>query len=218
MNTGNSSSTYVNHNGSPGWLNSLDQHTGSQPDQMQPMIMFGKMKRQLLEADSNLEQNLCDEMWLKIGSPSWTQLNVENWTLYRQMCTFDVMATSGELPLIIFDQLLSNERFMCFGERQEQANLEEPGTKPPWTLTQRILGLSSGMGMEAMNMLLSMNSEVASTYHTYSDGSIDILLLWKSKDHQQCLKRKLFGSQATSTQNYGTQNLTQRQNKLYYED
>lgn len=194
MNIGNWSSTLTSPNVSPPSRRSLEiSVTGSPLVQRQQSPMYGRTILQSPEPVLNMEQNQLIEIQIRIGTPSNLMLNVEGWNLSRAIFTLDVISPCAESNQTIFNRLLWNEKFSAFGERLELESLNEPGKKQLWKHSQKILGLNSGTGIEAMKTLSLMNSVEELTSHIYSDGSIDIQLSLKSKDQVLCLRRKLFG-------------------------
>lgn len=70
----------------------------------------------------------------------------------------------------MWNLLLSSEKCTVTGGMLEQANLDELGKKPAWTLTLSVRAVSFGAAIELIDMLSSMNFEVASMYRTFYDG------------------------------------------------
>lgn len=194
MNTGNSLSTAPELQDSPLLRRSLEVDvTGSPLVQQQQSPTFGRMRRPSMGLDSNMEPSQLTVVQIRIGKPSETVLNVENWTLSRQTFMCEVISHSKELPQIICNLLLKNEQYIAFGEPQELESQEERGMKRHYKRTQRILAANFGMATWVKNTLLWMNSVEGLTSVTYSDGSTDIQLLWKLRDQAPSLKRRLFG-------------------------
>lgn len=133
----------------------------------------------------------------------------------RVMCTLEVTTVSKELLQTIWNHLQLNEKLLCFGELQELESLEELGKKPRFKRIQKILGLNFGMATEVKKMLLSMNSVEELMSHTYSDGSIDIQLLLKSKDPVSFSPQKRFGSPQIWTHENGSPSWTSVRRKLF---
>lgn len=179
------------------------------------MNMFGKMTQPSLTLDLNSVNYCSNVTTLRIGKPSETTLNKENWKISRQMSTLDITATSNELLWTIYNQLQKNEKLSCTGVQLEQGNQDEHGMKLVSMHIQKILCPNFGTGTEVMKTLSLMNSAELLTYRTYSDGSIDILLTLKSKDQQQSSRQKRSGSHLTSTQENGTQDSTPARRRLF---
>jgi len=217
--TGSLSSTSENPNdslfSSP---TSMPPDTSSPLNPLPPMIMFGKMTPQWPVLDSNWAPVPLSETTAKIGMPSKSLLNEENWILSRVTSTFEVTSPSRELLAIIWSLLLSNEKLLFIGDRQESESLDSHGKKPVWKRTQRIQGVNFGMDTEIIRTLSSMNSEEVSISPIYSDGSTDTLVSWKLKVPQFHSVLKKFGLPATSTHEAGTQNSTSQQFLPYYDD
>lgn len=133
-------------------------------------------------------------MSIKIGTPLNKQLVKDGWMTYQVTFMLEITTHSKELLRTISNQLLSYEKYSCIGESLAQASQEGPGTKPVWTLTQKILAQNSGMVTEITRMLSSMSSVETSTLHISCDGSTAIQLSWKSRVPQQSLARKRSGS------------------------
>lgn len=194
LNTGNWLFTSENHNDFPQSQRSLEvDATGSPLVPTQQTITYGKMTPLFQTPDLNMDLNGLTEIALKIGPPLKTTLKLDGWTISRLTSSFDATANSNESLVTIWNLLLSNERFLFSGELLEAESLVEHGKKQVFKRTQKILGLNFGMATEVKNMLLSTNSVVGLTSHTFSDGSTDILLSLKSKEAQLPLARKLFG-------------------------
>jgi len=129
----------------------------------------------------------------KIGIKLFWMPNQDGWMRSLETFWCVVTATSGELLQIIYSQLLSNGQYMSSGDVPEVENLTEPGAKPVWMLTQKILGQNFGTATIVRNMLLLTNFEVELISATCSGGLTNIQLSLKSKDQAQSLRRRLFG-------------------------
>lgn len=148
-------------------------------------VLIGSLPQLYPELDLNGEVNPCREVRLRIGTPSPIQLDVEGWSLSRQISTFVVTSSCAELNLTILRLLVSRDKFTSIGEPLELGSLGSLGLRPGWMHTQKILAVSFGMAIGDIKMLLSTSFVVESIFHICCDGWIDIRLLLKLKDPPQ---------------------------------
>lgn len=145
-------------------------------------IMFGKKRQPLMEPDLNLEKSPLIEHPALTGTP-YGRLQHEE-TSYPFQPTFEFVITelSEASALTLRNQLQWSELATYTQVRLVLANRNSLGNEQDWTLTLKIPTQNSGAVTVANAVLSSMNFEVESMSHTFSDGSIDILAMWKSKD------------------------------------
>jgi hypothetical protein len=144
--------------------------------------MFGKTRQPLMEPDLNSAKNPLTEAQVPTGTPSGNLQHEV--TSYPFQPTFEFVITelSEASVLTLRNQLEWSELATFSLVRLELANQNWRGNGREWTLTLKIPTQNSGAVTVANALLSSMNFEVESMSHTFSDGSIDILAMWKSKD------------------------------------
>lgn len=177
----------------------------SSPDLSPPSSMFGRMKLQSLEPDSNLDPNPFDATPRKTGMPSGRQLVPETSLPFLPMYAFVVTVHSKEFARIIWSRFLWCEVVQFFGVQPELAKVCVPGMKPVYKLTLKIPIRSSGVDTLVRNMLLSMNLEERSTSAICYDGWIGTQSEWSLKEQVSPLWPPSTGSQAICTPENGIQ-------------
>jgi len=170
----------------------------SQLEVMQPTSMYGKKIQEWLEHSSSWEPDQSIEIEVFIGNQSGKWTSLEALRRSPPMYELGVTTSSEESTLIIADLLLLRSESLCIGEEPGVVRVAWPGTKLEWKLSQKIQIQNSGMGTEAINMLLSMNIEASSISVQYYGGSTGIRASLKLKEVVKSWLHEKYGSLPTS--------------------
>lgn len=171
----------------------LDDAFASPPGLKRPENTFGKKKPASKARSSNLERFHAEEIARQTGKPYDAAPLKETWNLSLPMCTFAVTVNCAGLAKTIYDQWLWSGLVQFSGAEPQLESLEELGKKPVYKLTLKIRTANFGTVIETINMLSSMNLEVASVYPICSDGWTDIRVSLKLKDPRSCCKQPTSG-------------------------
>lgn len=128
----------------------------------------------------------------------------ESSTKYPVKFTFVITRICTRYALTICSQFLSRGLALSTGALLAVGSRTVPGWRPRLDLTVKIRAQSFGAAMMINSMLLSMNSEVLSTYPIFYDGWTDIRSVWRPKDLRDRSWQLGSGSHLTSTQRDGT--------------
>lgn len=197
----------------PSVLPASAQDIGNELGPAQPTITFGKMRVLSKAVDSRLEElsnsrlvnDLIVETSKRIGTLSGKQQSLVTLETSRHHYAWFITVHSGRLLRIIWNHQLWRDLAKYSGASLERESRETLGWGPEYQLTLKIQNPSSGAVTAVNNLLLSMNSEEVLTSATCCAGSIDIRSSWKSKEVPSPFWPSGSGSQATSTQDVGTQ-------------
>lgn len=129
---------------------------------------------------------------------------------FHRIFLFDITALWSELEQIMPKLNQLKKKSLCIMGPQAQGSPEGPGLKQDWMLTQRILGLNSGMGTRIKRILSSTNSEEELTYRTCCGGWIVTQSWWKSKGAREYSGLQKFGLLPIFTPKTGTQDSTEK--------
>lgn len=146
--------------------------------------MFGKTRLQLQEVGLNWERSPFKGTAEPIGTSSGSWPGKESWTMNvcRQTYTSAIIVPSVLLLGIVLHRLQVSEVLDSFGAQLDLAKADGLGKKPVHLLTVRTLGRSSGAGIEVRNILSLMSFEEVLMFPTFSDGSTDMLAVWKLRE------------------------------------
>lgn len=178
---------------------------GSRPEVPQRKITFGKRAHGLKAPSLKLGESPLKETPLPIGPPSSPVLNQENIMISHQISILDVIIKSARSAGIIRSLLLSTGKFRSFGGIPAQVKVEEPGMKPVWMLTLRILDPNGGVGIETKRLLSLMNFEEVLTFPTFYGGLTAIRSLWRGKEVRLPSSLPEYGSLLTLIPDHGIQ-------------
>jgi len=138
------------------------------------------------EPDSSLGPDQSASQVNLTGMTSGKLLEMVLMTESRHRSRFDVTASSEESLLTLQRRLEWSELVSFSGVELVLGSRGELGQKRVYKLILKTPVQSGGVGMTIMKMLFSMNFEVQSMCHTYSDGLTDTQSWWKSKGGLQC--------------------------------
>lgn len=160
----------------------LDPAMPSSPSPMPHVTMYGKRTPVFPVRSSSLENSPYAAIQKLTGMPFERLLSRETWNRCHPTYSFVAIINSEELAKTIYDQLQWSVPATCFGAELELVNRVALGKKPVWMLILKTPTPNFGMATKVKILLSSMNFEVRSASHTYSDGLIVIRSLWKLKD------------------------------------
>lgn len=129
---------------------------------------------------------------------------------FHRIYLYDITVLWSELEQIMPKLNQLKKKSLCIMGPQAQENPDGPGMKQDWMLTQRILGLNSGMGTRIKKILSSTNSEEELTYRTCCGGWIVTQSWWKSKGAREYSGLQKFGLLPIFTPKTGTQASTEK--------
>lgn len=144
--------------------------------------MCGKKTPELTELSLNLDPSLSESIQRPTGSKFGPPPSpVSSW-LFPRIVEFQVTVRYEVFDLIMTRLSLWRESVMYSGDQLGLVKVAVHGRKLEWKLTVRIPELSFGAVTSLKEMLLSMNFEEESTFHTCCAGSIVIRSVWKLKE------------------------------------
>ncbi len=187
---------------------------GNPPDLKRQKLMCGRKTRGSLVPNSSLEAARFNATLRRIGIKYDNMLKEESLSLYPVTYMFgtkrlmvDIIAPSPLSLQIIPELLETKKRWWYFTEELGVESLGELGTRQVWKLTLKIHDPSGGMATGVKKMLLSMNFEELSTFHTFLDGSTVIRCVLNEKDHLSLSELKSSGLLQTLVQTNGIPDL-----------
>jgi len=184
--------------------------TPNYPDQKPVPLMYGRKTPESPAPSLNLENSPSSETAPQTGTEYGNTLNEEISCPFQQMFVFTVTGLCEQSALTTQNRLVWSGLAMYTSVRLELGSLDALGMNPEWRLIVRIPTVNSGAATLVNHELSLMNFVVESMSHTYSDGSIVIRSMWKSRDQVSHYVLTPFGSQPTWTLNNGTPNWTLR--------
>lgn len=177
---------------------------GSSPEAPPPSPTSGR-RRLVSVSPLNLGQSHSNVIPMSIGTlldnVPLEEIMLESPAIY----TFDIILRSVQLLQIIYDQLQSNDSVVFTGVELVRVSRVKLGRRRGPKPTLRIRVPSSGAVTAVKSVLLSMNLEEASIFHTYYAGRTVTLSEWKLKDHHDLYAPNGYGSQVISTRVIGIQ-------------
>lgn len=140
--------------------------------------------------------NLSDETLSQIGTLYELQRLKEIWTPKesQQMFTLRIIGPCPESLQTILDLLLWKDGATSFGVQRAPERATPHGWKQAWTLIAKTPEQNGGVDTRVKRMLLLMNFEERSTFHTFSAGPIDTLFVWNVKEVRSPALSETFGS------------------------
>ena len=155
--------------------------TGSLLEAREQKNMCSKKILPSMEQDLNWGRDLFSEIERMTGTESECLPSQETYGKSHQISIFDITSPSVQSMLMLLKRLVLKESVMFSGDQLLLERVEEPGTRPEWMLTLKILEPNGGADTEISKTLLSMNLEEVLTLPICSDGLTGIRSLWKQK-------------------------------------
>lgn len=152
------------------------------------------------------------------GSRYGTQQSWEQSRISTSPPEFSTTVLSSKLPRITSNPLPLRRRLFAFGELQERASLEEPGTKLDLTPIQKTPEPSSGVDIPDKKTSSSTNSEVESISLISYDGWTAIQSQLKPRVQPQYLGPVGSGLPVTFTRRTGSPESMHRRWMRYSEE
>lgn len=177
---------------------------GSSPEAPPPSPTYGR-RRLVSVSPLNLGRSHSSAIPMSIGTlldnVPLEEIMLESPAIF----TFDIILRSVQLLQIIYDQLLSSENVLFSGVELVRVSRVRLGRRRVPKPTLRIRVPSSGAATAVKSVLLSMNLEEASIFHTYYAGRTVTLSEWRLKDHHDLYAPNGYGSQVICTRLIGIQ-------------
>lgn len=164
----------------------LETSTPSPVGQPPQSPTFGRKRHQSPEHVLSWGERLSNATMPDTGKKYGIKQKVERSKKLTLVYEFRIIVLCERLREILLNRLAWNELSMYFTVEVAQVSRGELGKKQDHLLILKIHRPSFGVATVVKKMLLSMNLEEESRYHTYFDGWIDTRSSWKLREHQ-CL-------------------------------